>query len=201
MVYTNVADTWLSTRTGDKPHAKAHGLFPHICGPSYNYYVVSFLVWQSEMVALFLRASFLCRSVMVELSGPFFLVWQSEMVALFLRASFLCRSVMMELSGPFFLVWQSEMVALFLRDSYLCRSVMMELSGPFFLVWQSEMVALFLRDSFLCRSVMMELSGPFQFGNQRWLLCFLELPLYADVWWWSYLVLSSLAIRDGCFVS
>ena len=31
----------------------------------------SFLVWQSEMVALFLRASYLCRSVMMELSGPF----------------------------------------------------------------------------------------------------------------------------------
>ena len=31
----------------------------------------SFLVWQSEMVALFLRASSLCRSVMVELSSPF----------------------------------------------------------------------------------------------------------------------------------
>ena len=31
----------------------------------------SFLVWQSEMVALLLRASSLCKSVMVELSGPF----------------------------------------------------------------------------------------------------------------------------------
>ena len=31
----------------------------------------SLLVWLSEMVALFLRASYLCRSVMVELSGPF----------------------------------------------------------------------------------------------------------------------------------
>ena len=31
----------------------------------------SFLVWQLEMVALFLRASYLCRSVMMELSGPF----------------------------------------------------------------------------------------------------------------------------------
>ena len=31
----------------------------------------SFLVWQSEMVALFLRASSLCRSVMMELSGHF----------------------------------------------------------------------------------------------------------------------------------
>ena len=31
----------------------------------------SFLVWQSEMVALFLRASSLCRSVMVELPGHF----------------------------------------------------------------------------------------------------------------------------------
>ena len=31
----------------------------------------SFLVWQSEMVALFLRASYLCRSVMVELPGHF----------------------------------------------------------------------------------------------------------------------------------
>ena len=32
---------------------------------------LSFLVWQSLMVALFLRASSLCRSVMMELSGPF----------------------------------------------------------------------------------------------------------------------------------
>ena len=31
----------------------------------------SFLVWPSEMVALFLRASYLCGSVMMELSGPF----------------------------------------------------------------------------------------------------------------------------------
>ena len=31
----------------------------------------SFLVWVSEMVALFLRASYLCGSVMMELSGPF----------------------------------------------------------------------------------------------------------------------------------